>query len=299
MNKRFDFGYFVSEGFHSIFAHGLMSFAAVCMIVACLIIMGSFSLVALNVGNMLGRLEKENEFFAFVEEGCTEERLKALQSQMERLPNVASVTFTSKEQAREAFADRYAGTDDAELFQNLPNEVYRDRFGIHVVDISQFAETVKAVSALPDVANVRAESEVANGFVVVSNIASGVAVILAAILVVVSLFIISNTIKLGTFTRREEIAIMKMCGATNGFIRWPFIFEGLILGLAGAALAFFLQWGIYTIITNAVTTSDTIKLIQIMPFRQVAAKLLGAFTGAGLLVGVGGSVMAIRKFLHV
>lgn len=92
---------------------------------------------------------------------------------------------------------------------------------------------------------------------------------------------------------------MKMCGATNGFIRWPFIFEGLILGLAGAALAFFLQWGIYTVITNAVTTSDTIKLIQIMPFRQVAAKLLGAFTGAGLLVGVGGSVMAIRKFLHV
>ncbi|HWS43537.1 MAG TPA: permease-like cell division protein FtsX [Pseudoflavonifractor sp.] len=299
MNKRFDFGYFVSEGFHSIFAHGLMSFAAVCMIVACLIIMGSFSLVALNVGNMLGRLEKENEFFAFVEEGCTEERLKALQSQMERLPNVASVTFTSKEQAREAFADRYAGTEDEELFQNLPNEVYRDRFGIHVVDISQFADTVKAVSALPNVVNVRAESEVANGFVVVSNIASGVAVILAAILVVVSLFIISNTIKLGTFTRREEIAIMKMCGATNGFIRWPFIFEGLILGLAGAALAFFLQWGIYTVITNAVTTSDTIKLIQIMPFRQVATKLLGAFTGAGLLVGVGGSVMAIRKFLHV
>jgi cell division transport system permease protein len=299
MNKRFDFGYFVSEGFHSIFAHGLMSFAAVCMIVACLIIMGSFSLVALNVGNMLGRLEKENEFFAFVEEGCTEERLKALQSQMERLPNVASVTFTSKEQAREAFAARYAGTDDAELFQNLPNEVYRDRFGIHVVDISRFADTVKAVSALPNVANVRAESEVANGFVVVSNIASGVAVILAAILVVVSLFIISNTIKLGTFTRREEIAIMKMCGATNGFIRWPFIFEGLILGLAGAALAFLLQWGIYTVITNAVTTSDTIKLIQIMPFRQVATKMLGAFTGAGLLVGVGGSVMAIRKFLHV
>ena len=299
MNKRFDFGYFVSEGFHSIFAHGLMSFAAVCMIVACLIIMGSFSLVALNVGNMLGRPEEETEFSALVAAGRTEERLKALQSQMERLPNVASVTFTSKEQAREAFADRYAGTDDAELFQNLPNEVYRDRFGIHVVDISQFADTVKAVSALPNVANVRAESEVANGFVVVSNIASGVAVILAAILVVVSLFIISNTIKLGTFTRREEIAIMKMCGATNGFIRWPFIFEGLILGLAGAALAFLLQWGIYTIITNAVTTSDTIKLIQLMPFRQVAAKLLGAFTGAGLLVGVGGSVMAIRKFLHV
>lgn len=299
MNKRFDLGYFVSEGFHSIFAHGLMSFAAVCMIVACLIIMGSFSLVALNVGSMLGRLEKENEFFAFVEESCTEDQIKALQSRLEQMPNVASITFTSKEQAREDFAARYEGTDDAELFQNLPNEVYRDRFGIHVVDIGQFADTVKAVSALPNVANVRAESEVANGFVVVSNIASGVAIILAVILVVVSLFIISNTIRLGTFTRREEIAIMKMCGATNGFVRWPFIFEGLILGLAGAVLAFLLQWGIYSMIANAVTTSDTIKLIQVMPFKQVAVRLLGSFTGAGLLVGVGGSVMAIRKFLQV
>ncbi|SBW06835.1 Cell division protein FtsX [uncultured Eubacteriales bacterium] len=299
MNKRFDLGYFVSEGFHSIFAHGLMSFAAVCMIVACLIIMGSFSLVALNVGNMLGRLEKENEFFAFVEESCTDDQIKTLRSRLEQLPNVASVTFTSKDQAREDFAARYEGTDDAELFENLPNEVYRDRFGIHVVDISQFADTVKAVSALPNVANVRAESEVANGFVVVSNIASGVAIILAVILVVVSLFIISNTIKLGTFTRREEIAIMKMCGATNGFIRWPFIFEGLLLGIAGAVLAFLFQWGVYSIIANAVTTSDTIKLIQIMPFKQVAARVLGAFTGAGLLVGVGGSVMAIRKFLQV
>jgi len=299
MNKRFDLGYFVSEGFHSIFAHGLMSFAAVCMIVACLIIMGSFSLVALNVGNMLGRLEKENEFFAFVEESCTDDQIKTLRSRLEQLPNVASVTFTSKDQAREDFAARYEGTDDAELFENLPNEVYRDRFGIHVVDISQFADTVKAVSALPNVANVRAESEVANGFVVVSNIANGVAIILAVILVVVSLFIISNTIKLGTFTRREEIAIMKMCGATNGFIRWPFIFEGLLLGIAGAVLAFLFQWGVYSIIANAVTTSDTIKLIQIMPFKQVAARVLGAFTGAGLLVGVGGSVMAIRKFLQV
>lgn len=299
MNKRFDFGYFVSEGFRSIFTHGLMSFAAVCMIVACLLIMGSFSLVALNVGSMLGRLEKENEFFAFVEESYTDAQLKALQTRLEKVPNVAEVTFTSKAQAKISFADRYEGTENAAMFKTLPDDVYRDRFGIKVVDIAQFSATVEAVRQVDGVVNTRAESEVANGFVVVSKIASAVAVILATILVVVSLFIIANTIKLGTFTRREEIAIMKMCGATNGFIRWPFIFEGLILGLTGTAFAFFLQWGVYAIITNAVTTSDTIKLIQLMPFRQVAGKLLGAFTGAGLLVGVGGSVMAIRKFLHV
>lgn len=92
---------------------------------------------------------------------------------------------------------------------------------------------------------------------------------------------------------------MKMCGATNGFVRWPFIFEGLLLGVAGAALAFFLQWGVYVLIGNAITTSDTIQLITILPFRQVAVNMLGAFAGAGVLVGVGGSVLAIRKFLQV
>lgn len=298
-NKRFDLGYFISEGFHAIFTHGLMSFAAVCMIVACLIIMGSFSLVALNVGNMLGDLQKENEFFAFVDENFTEEQTKALGEQLRKIPNVSEVTFISREQVKEDFDKRYEGSDDEALFKDLPNDVYRARFGIHVVDIEQFSQTGDAVRAVPGVADVRIESEVANGFVVISNIASGVAVILAAILVVVSIFIIANTIKLGTFTRRDEIAIMKMCGATNSFVRWPFIFEGLLLGLAGAVLAFFLQWGVYALIGSAVTSSDTIKLITIMPFQQVALKMLGAFAGAGVLVGVGGSVLAIRKFLQV
>lgn len=298
-NKRFELRYFFSEGFHSIFTHGIMSFAAVCMIVACLIIMGSFALVAFNLGNMLGDFQKENEFFAFVDESYSQEQIQALGERMEQMPNVASITFTSREQAKLDFAERYAETENSGMFQELPNEVYRDRFGIHVVEIEQFSQTVKAVEALPGVVNVRAESEVANGFVVVSNIASGVAFILAAILVVVSVFIISNTIKLGTFTRRDEIAIMKMCGATNSFVRWPFIVEGMLLGLVGAVLAFLLQWGIYGLIGNAVTTSDTIKLITIVPFQQMALNVLGAFAGAGFLIGVGGSVFAIRKFLQV
>lgn len=301
MGKRFNLGYFITEGFRAIFTHGLMSFAAVCMIVACLIIMGSFSLVALNVGNMLGNLEKENEFFAFVDDSYTDEQIQALQKKLEAVTNVSSVTYISKEEAKASFDARYDGSDDAALFQNLPDDVYRARFGIHVVDIGQFSATVKAVESMErdGVVKVRAESEVANGFVVVSNIASGVAFILAAILVVVSVFIISNTIRLGAFTRRDEIAIMKMCGATNGFVRWPFIFEGMILGLVGALVAFGLQWGIYSLIANAVTTSDTIKLIEIMSFRLVAGRVLAIFTGAGLVVGVGGSVLAIHKFLQV
>ena len=299
MRQHFNFSYFLSEGFHNIFTHGLMSFAAVCMIVACLLIMGSFSLVAVNVGNMLGELERDNEFLAYVDETIPEEEAAALQSALEAVPNVASVQFISKETAKEDYVEQYASGEDAELFLELPDDVFRDRYSIKVRDIEQFSATVEAVRAVPGVANIQAIPEIAQGFVVVSNVASGVAIILVVMLVVMSLFIIANTIKLGTFTRRNEIAIMKMCGATNGFVRWPFVFEGMILGLVGAVAAFLLQWGVYSLIGQAIETSDTIQLINIIPFETMALKVFGIFCGTGLAVGVGGSMVAIGKFLQV
>lgn len=297
--KRFNFGYFFSEGFHSIFTHGLMSFAAVCMIVACLLIMGTFSLVAVNLGEMLGDLERDNEFLAYVEEDLTETEVSAVGVRLRALTNVSSATFISKEEAKEAYVAQYADTENADLFAELPDDVLRDRYSVHVVDIEQFSQTVQAVRETPGVADIQAATEVAQGFVVVRNVAAGVALILIVMLLVMSFFIIANTIKLATFTRRDEIAIMKMCGATNGFVRWPFVFEGMILGLTGAILAFFLEWGVYTLICEAISTSDTIKLITTLPFRDLAVSVLGIFAGTGLVVGVGGSALTIRKFLQV
>jgi len=295
--RRFNnLAYFFLEGFRSIFTHGLMSFAAVCMIVCCLLIMGSFSLVAVNLDNMWGDYEKQNEFLAFVDETYTEEQARALQSRIEAIPNVASAAFVSKEQAREDFA---ADKAENELFEGLPDTVFRDRFRIHVVDLEQLEATVEQVGQITGVVKVNASPEIAQGFVVVRNIASGVALILVGILLLVSLFIITNTIKLATFNRRDEIAIMKMCGATNGFVRWPFVFEGLIIGLFGAVLAFFLQWGVYVLIGRAIDSSDTIRLITVLPFDQMAGRVLATFAATGFVIGVGGSVLAIRKFLQV
>ena len=293
--KRFDFGYFASEGFKSIFTHGLMSFAAVCMIVCCLLIMGSFSLVAVNLNSMLGELEQQNEFLAYIDESYTEEQARALQPTIEAIPNVSEVTFVSRTQALE----EYKAEMDNDLYEDLPDDVLRDRFQIHIQDINLLSQTVSQVEQVTGVANTRAAYEIAEGFIVVRNIAGGVAIILVVILLLVSLFIISNTIRLATFNRREEIAIMKMCGATNGFVRWPFVFEGMILGLCGAVIAFLLQWGIYALIAGAIETSDTIQLITVLPFGSMALPVLGVFAGTGLVIGTGGSVLAIRKFLQV
>ena len=296
MAKKFDLGYYCSEGVHSIFTHGFMSFAAVCMIVACLLIMGSFSLVAVNLDNMLGDLEAQNEFLAYIDETYTEDQAKALQSEIEAIPNVAEVTFVSRDEALEDFK---AGREGNELLDDLDGSVLRDRYRIHVDDIEQLKQTVDQVEAIAGIADTNAAYEIAQGFVTVRNIAAGVAVVLVTILAVVSLFIIANTIKLAFFYRREEIAIMKMCGATNAFIRWPFIVQGMILGLAGAVIAFFLQWGVYELVTKAVVQSDGLSLVTILHFTSLITHILPVFCGAGLLIGVVGSVLAIRKFLQV
>lgn len=296
MKRRFDFGYFIAEGVRSIGSHGLMSFAAVCMIVACLLIMGSFALVAVNANRMLGNLESENSFLAYIDETYTTTQCKNLQKQVEALPNVAKVTYITKSEAKAAYLE---GREDVELYAELPDEVFRDRYSIHVNDIEQFEQTVNAVTALPGIVNHRAETEIAEGFVMVRNIAAAIATILIAILVVISLFIIANTTRLATFTRREEIAIMKMCGATNSFVRWPFVFEGLILGIAGAVVAFFAQWGVYTLIEVAIANNGAQSLFAFLPFQELLWRVLGWFLLAGCIIGGGGSALAIRKFLQV
>ena len=296
MRQRYDFGYFLSEGFHSIFTHGFMSFAAVCMIVCCLLIMGSFTLVAVNAENMFSDLEAENQFTAFIDETIPQEEARALQDDIEAVPNVARAEFVTKEEAQADFEADYEGNP---LFEGLPSTVYRDRFHIYLDDISLLTETEEAVKEVAGVADTQSAPEIAEGFTVIRNIAGAVAVILVVILLAVSLFIIANTIKLATFNRREEIAIMKMCGATNAFIRWPFVVEGMILGMTGALVAFFAQWGIYELVSKAIIQNNGLSLITVLPFTSLAWQFLLVFIVAGLLIGVVGSVLAIRKFLQV
>ncbi len=297
MSKKFDLKFYASEGLHSIVSHGFMSFAAVCMIVACLLIMGSFSLVAVNASHMLGDFEKENEFLAYIDENYTTEQARGLEDELLAIPNVSSVEFMTREQALDAY--REGREDDNDLLKSLPPEVLRDRFAIHVEDIEQMGPTVEQVRQVTGVVNTRAALEIANGFVVIRNVAGAVALILVVILLLISLFIIANTIKLATFSRREEIAIMKMVGATNAFIRWPFVFEGMVLGLTGAVIAFLCQWGVYQLIVSAVANAEAASLITLIPFSSMAPMVAVIFLITGFVIGVGGSLVAIRKFLQV
>ena len=274
--KRINVGYYLGEGLRSIKNHAMMSFSAVCMIVGCLLIMGTFTLLAVNLEHMLGRLEAENEFLAYIDETYTTDQAKALESQVLAVENVSSAEFVTREQALEQYRqDR----QDNELLSELPASALRDRFRIRVHEIGQMEDTVARVRAIDGVVNISAQVEVAQGFVLVRNIAGGVALVLVAVLLLVSIFIISNTVRLATFYRKEEIAIMKMCGATNAFVRWPFVVEGAVLGLNGSLLAFFLQWGIYQFVCSAVIQSNGLSLLTVIPYADMARQLLLTFLG--------------------
>lgn len=288
-------GYLIKSGFKGIFSHGLMSFASVTITMACLIIMGSFSLLIVNINEIIGDLEQENEVVAFVDESLADEDAAALGMTLEAVPNVSQAKFVTREEAMESFESDY----DEDLFSEIDSSVFRNRFVINLIDISLMAETKAALENVDGIAKVNAHLEYAQGFITVRNIVSVVSLVLIVLLMAVSLLIMTNTIKLATFTRREEIAIMKMVGASNGFIRCPFVVEGLVLGILGGGLAFLLEWGIYILVTNRIVTGVTGTLITVVPFDFVMWPLMIAYLAVGVLVGVIGGATAIRNYLKV
>lgn len=294
--KKNNIGYLLREGFRGVFLHGFMSFAAICVTVACLIIMGSFCLILYNTSAMVKELEQKNEMLVYIDESYSEAKAKSVGSQINLITNVRSAVFVSREQALEDFIDEQ---NDASLFAGIDPDTLRDRYVVTVEDNSLLKQTYEKLKDIEGVADVSAHFEIAEGFQTVQNVLNIASLVIVSVLFVVSLFIISNTVKLAMYSRSEEIAIMKMVGATDSFIRLPFVVEGFILGFLGAVIAFFLEWGLYNFIESKIGVVDTLQLIQVVPFTEVVELVAVAYALTGFAVGVVGSLLSIRKFLKV
>lgn len=289
-------GYLIREGFRSITTHGFMSFATVAIIVACLIIMGSVSLLSLNIDAMIKDLEDQNEIVVFVDESLSDEAAaRDLQRNIEAVDNVASVQFVSRGEAMNSFMSKY----DASLMEGIDEEVFRHRFVVHLNDIAHMSQTKADLEAIRGVAKVNAHLDYAKSFVTIRNVVTVVSMVLIVMLVFVSFFIMSNTIKLATFGRREEIAIMKMVGASNGFIRLPFVVEGLVLGILGGGLGFLAEWGLYELLTKKLVGSVAGSIFAVVPFAQIALPMFIAYMAIGVFIGAFGGVNAIKNYLEV
>ena len=289
-------GYLMKEGIRGIFLHGFMSFAAVCVTVACLLIVGGFSCLMYNLSIMVEDLNKTNQVMVYVDENYTDAEARSVGTLINKVDNVFQATFVSREEALEDFVADHGG-DSA--FVGVDANPLRHRFVVLLEDNSLIEQTVAQLQKVEGVVKISAAYELAQGFTTLQDVLHIASIAVIGVLLLVSLLIISNTVKLAMYDRKDEIAIMKMVGATNGFIRWPFVFEGLLLGLLGAVAAFLLQWLLYAAMCRGISASDTLQLLRIVPFARIWKVVAIVFGATGLLVGVGGSTMAIRRFLKV
>ena len=289
-------GYLLKEGFRGIFLHGFMSFAAVCVTVACLVIVGSFSALAYNLDEMVKELNQTSEILVYVDADLSDAEARSIGTKINLLDNVLQSTFISREEALEDFI---ADHDGDSAFSGVQASDLRHRYVVTLEDNTKMEQTDAQLKQLPGVAKTNAAYELAKGFSTIQDVLHMVSAAIIAVLLVVSLLIISNTVKLAMYDRKDEIAIMKMVGATNGFIRLPFVVEGFTLGMMGAILAFGLEWAGYDALLQKIAAVDALQLFNFVSFHELLIPMVVVFAAAGMFVGIVGSWTSIRKFMNV
>ena len=289
-------GYLLKEGFRGIFLHGFMSFAAVCVTVACLVIVGSFSALAYNLDEMVKELNQTSEILVYIDADLSDAEARSIGTNINLLDNVLQATFISREEALEDFI---ADHDGDSAFSGVQASDLRHRYVVTLEDNTKMEQTDAQLKQLPGVAKTNAAYELAKGFSTIQDVLHMVSAAIIAVLLVVSLLIISNTVKLAMYDRKDEIAIMKMVGATNGFIRLPFVVEGFTLGMMGAILAFGLEWVGYDALLQKIAAVDALQLFNFVSFQELLIPMVVVFAAAGMFVGIVGSWTSIRKFMNV
>ena len=290
-----NFGYLIKEGIKSVFIHGFMSFAAICVTVACLLIVGIFASVMYNLNIMVQDLNQTNEILVYIDETLSDAEAESIETYIRAMDNIYSADFISREQALEDFLEQY-GNDP--VFSGLEASTLRHRIVVVLEDNDLMKDTVEDLYKVYGVAEIIAHYELAEGFTMIQDLLEVVFVLVLLVLLAVSLLIISNTVKMAMYSRQNEIAIMKMVGATKGFIRLPFVVQGFLLGMAGAGLAFAAEWWLYDAMLAKLDVMDTLNMFHFVPFEQLMVPMIFVFAAAGMFVGVVGSWSSIRKFLN-
>ncbi len=287
------FGYLVKEGFKNVYANRIMSIASICVLVSCLVLTGAASLFSLNVSAIVTDVEKNNETTVYILRDRSEIEARQIGKQIEAIDNVESALFVSKSEA----VQQYKETLGEQLFDRIKDEdPLNDAYRVVIKDLSKYDDTVKQLKAIDGIEKINDRREFAQKLSTISNLINIISIAVVAALIIISLFIIANTIRATMYSRRFEISIMKSVGATNMFVRMPFLVEGMVIGFISAALATgavaLLYEGVKRVITEVAGS-----WISVIPFSEVVLPLAIAFVIAGVLVGFFGGFISIRKYL--
>ena len=296
------FGYLVRQGIIGTWLNRMMSIASVGILTACLIIVGGSGLLAVNIRDLFTSIENQNEVVLFIKDDATEQQIEALGDLVEQMDHVMDYHFVSKEQAlaeqKEFMGDQGYLLDGLEDDNPLPASYRITLEGLEHIDA-----VLAQLDGRAGIDTVSAPTDLAHTLTGIEKTMLILGSIIIGILIVASTVVISNTIRLTLFARRREINIMKYVGATDSFIRLPYVVEGMTIGFISAVISFFVIFGIYGSLGSMLSGSSISWLTglssQLIPFAQLWYWVLGAFLLFGMAIGALGSAISIRRYLRV
>lgn len=297
-------GYSMKQGVKNIGRNKMFSAASVATMSACIFVFGLFFAIVMNFQYIVHKAEESVAITVFFEEGTTQSEIDQIGENLEEQSGVKEVIYVSAEEAWETFQDEYFGEAASEMAEGFKNDnplAGSDNYEVYMNDVSAQKDLVEYAKSLPGVRRVNKSDIVANTLNSVNRLVMYVSIAIIAILLAVSIFLISNTVTMGITVRREEIAIMKYIGAKDGFVRAPFIIEGILIGVVGAAIPLALLYFMYNKAIEYILEKFSLlnNILDFLPVSQVYQTLLPVGLALGIGIGFVGSFFTIRKHLHV
>lgn len=285
------FSYQLREGLSSVLRNRLVNTGAVGLLITCLVMTGAFAMFMANINRMVDEIGAVNEVSIFMDENAPDSTAESVKASVEALDNIASVTYVSKEDALESMRDDFGDLLDG-LEEDNP---LRDGFVVILEDQELMEATVEALGQIKGVVKISYNGDVAEKIVDVRNFIAMLGIGVIAVLAVVSVLIVTYSVRISAYTKREEIEIMKIVGATDGFVRAPFVIEGITLGLIGAAVSYGIVLAVY--LEAFVPGIEKLNFVSAVPFSEFALPLGLIYVAAGVLMGVFGGTLAINRYL--
>ena len=293
------FGYLLGEGFRNVFHNKKSSGASLAIMCATMLIFGLFFMIIENLNNAVETLETQQGIQVFIQKTATDAQMEQIGEQIQAIDGVNKVTFVSKEdalnQTKEKLKNKQAliaGWDESNPF--------KASYLVTLTDLKLSSQVQDEIKKIDNIDSIQSRDETINGLVAIANGVRIVSAVILTLLVLISIFIIGNTIKLTVHARRKEISIMKYVGATDSFIRWPFVIEGIIIGIVAALLSILVLGIAYSLITNAAANSIISTMgIKLLSFTDMTTLLVIVYMVLGIGIGALGSSISMRKYLEV
>ena len=292
-------GYFLSEGFRNVFKNKKSTFSCLGVMCATMLIFGLFFTIGRNINNAVRGLQEEQGMQVFMEYDATEDQISKLKDDLSKIEGINSVTFVSKEEAYNTMKERLGKNEDA--IKGFTPDIFSVSYVVTLTDLSLNNQVYNEINLLDNVREIQNKRDTIETLSKIGNTIQLVTFVMFAILILISLFIISNTIKLTVHARRKEISIMKYVGATNGFIRTPFIIEGVLIGLLSGLISILIVGGGYNYIATRLATSDTWQRLSInlLSFGDMFGQIILVYMLLGVGIGIIGSSISMKRYLEV